>query len=577
MSSAERARASTSGARPPAASSRAMNRLLVPTIALAGGACAPNAAAKPVPAPLAAAESSYQAVRALKDATDIARELHSRTVPSGDSLAAVARAYGPARDGLDALLRAADSAALDTVDQRALGVMRLTARAELAADSATGPPADTARPDCAYSARAIAALAHGLDSLAARMDACYSYEAMHVMVDGQRLDRLGVLGRMTSEPSAAERRRLFLTLVPLFQSVNGADDENSPYRQMVRLSAARWREQGSPVSEAARAAGIAPDSAAVWLERILARWRDVTPDSLVEPWDYDYLAGAAERRLDKRISHAGLPVLNAAYYRALGADVDTLHVHYDLAPRAGKTAVAYTTFGRRARLERGAWVRGDEWVFATYEYGGLDNLAELMHETGHAIHIAAIRTRPAFFDWPDDDAFTEGIADIAALETTEPAWQQRWLGDSASLAEDMRSRYAAIMMDVCWSLFEIRMHANPEADPNVVWSDLTSTYLHIRPHPELSWWARREQLISLPGYMSNYAIGGIIIADLRARLIAEHGNFALGDSTWYTWTSARLYQWGLERTSRSVIEGFLGRPLSPDALLADLARMRPIR
>jgi len=74
--------------------------------------------------------------------------------------------------------------------------------------------------------------------------------------------------------------------------------------------------------------------------------------------------------------------------------------------------------------------------------------------------------------------------------------------------------------------------------------------------------------------MSNYAIGAIIIADLRARLIAQHGDFALGDPTWYAWTSARLYRWGLARTSRSVIEEFLGRPLSPDALVADLSRAR---
>jgi hypothetical protein len=73
--------------------------------------------------------------------------------------------------------------------------------------------------------------------------------------------------------------------------------------------------------------------------------------------------------------------------------------------------------------------------------GGLDNLAELLHETGHAIHIAAIRTRPAFADWPDSDPFTEGIADFVALDVTEPAWQQHWLGDSVPLAEGLRARY----------------------------------------------------------------------------------------------------------------------------------------
>jgi hypothetical protein len=359
----------------------------------------------------------------------------------------------------------------------------------------------------------------------------------------------------------------------MFATMNGDDGPASPYRVMVPLSAKRWQEHGSPVADAATAVGVDPALMESWLVALLQRWHDVTPDSMIEPWDYDYVAGRAERRLDARISKTGLAEINAAYYRSLGAILDTLEVRYDLAPREGKTPVAYTTFGRRARRTGASWERGDEWIFATYRYGGLGNLAELMHETGHAIHIAAIRTRPAFLDWPDDDAFTEGIADIAALEVDEPAWQKKWLGDAAPLADDMRSRYAAIMMDVCWSLFEIRMHERPGSDPNAVWTQLTSQYLRITPHPELSWWARRGQLVDIPGYMSNYAIGAIVIADIRARVIELHGDFALGDTAWYGWLAPRLYRFGLERSSRQVIEDLLGRPLSPDAFLADLARM----
>ena len=58
-------------------------------------------------------------------------------------------------------------------------------------------------------------------------------------------------------------------------------------------------------------------------------------------------------------------------------------------------------------------------MFATYRTGGLDNLNELLHETGHAAHLAAIRTRPAFRDWPDSDPFTEAVADVAALDVYE--------------------------------------------------------------------------------------------------------------------------------------------------------------
>lgn len=41
------------------------------------------------------------------------------------------------------------------------------------------------------------------------------------------------------------------------------------------------------------------------------------------------------------------------------------------------------------------------------------------------------------------------------------------------------------------------------------------------------------------------------------------------------WLSDRRYRHGLERSSQSVFESLLGRPLSPDALLEDMARMGP--
>jgi hypothetical protein len=141
------------------------------------------------------------------------------------------------------------------------------------------------------------------------------------------------------------------------------------------------------------------------------------------------------------------------------------------------------------------------------------------------VHIAAIRTRPAYSDWPDSDTFTEAIADLAALDMYEPAWQRKFLGAAAPLEASLRAKYSGIVMDVAWSLFEIRAHRNPELSPNRIWADITSRYLRIRPHPEWSWWAMRGQLVNSPGYMLNYAFGAILIADIRARLVAVRGPF----------------------------------------------------
>ena len=319
---------------------------------------------------------------------------------------------------------------------------------------------------------------------------------------------------------------------------------------------------------------MSPDSLERWLIRVLETWRDVNPDSLIEPWDWYYQTGLTSRTLSPLISRERLTSLNREVYRSLGADIDTLGVQYDLEPREGKTPVAFCTFGARPQLINGSWRQGQPWVFATYRIGGLDNLNELLHETGHAVHIAAIRTRPAFADWPDSDPFTEAVADFIALDVYEPEWQQRWLGDSVSLADGLRSRYGGIVLDVAWALFEVRMQRNPGADPNQVWTGLTRDYLRIRPHPELSWWAMRGQLIDSPGYMMNYAAGAIIIAEIRARTRDLLGPFVKGDPTWYGWVAPRLFRFGLERPTRDVIEDFLGRPVSPAALLADMRRMK---
>jgi hypothetical protein len=306
--------------------------------------------------------------------------------------------------------------------------------------------------------------------------------------------------------------------------------------------------------------------------RSLEIWRATLPDSLQEPWDLYYAMGGASRRLGARIPLDSLRAINDRFYRDLGADPDRLNVQFDLEPRAGKDPVAFTTFGARPGWDEGAWRPGAPYISSSYPTGGFDNLGQQLHETGHAIHIAGIRTRPAFADWPDADLFTEAIADLAATEATAGPWQRRYLGDSASTADNHHARYFGLALDACWALFEDRLQRDPTLDPNLVWAELTSRYLSVVPHPELSWWAMRGQLIDAPSYLMNYALGAFIAADLRARIKELHGAFTLGDSTWYEFVRERIFRFGLERSSRRVMEDFLGRPLAPAALLEDMQR-----
>jgi hypothetical protein len=172
-----------------------------------------------------------------------------------------------------------------------------------------------------------------------------------------------------------------------------------------------------------------------------------------------------------------------------------------------------------------------------------------------------------------DTLFAEAFADVAAWNTYEPAWQRRYLGRAASESASLRSRYASVVLDVAWSLFEIRMLRDPVTDPNALWTEITSRYLRIVPHPEWSWWALRVQLVESPGYMVNYGLGAVLTADMRQRIRELLGPFETGDPRWYAWVSERLLRYGMERETAPLLREFLGRPISPAALLSDVRRL----
>jgi hypothetical protein len=226
-------------------------------------------------------------------------------------------------------------------------------------------------------------------------------------------------------------------------------------------------------------------------------------------------------------------------------------------------------------MVNGAWRPTVARVSAPYERGGLYVLNELVHENGHVVNITAIRNRPAFVDWPSD-LFAEAFADVPSWSTYEPAWQRRYLGHEAPEQLSLRALYSGVMLDVAWSLFELRMLRDPTTDPNALWTEITSRYLHIVPHPELAWWAVRVQLADLPGYMVNYGFGALLTAEMRAHISKSLGPFDTGDARWYGWLSDHLLRYGSERDTLTLMRTFLGHPVSPQPFLEQIHRLKPV-
>ncbi len=409
-------------------------------------------------------------------------------------------------------------------------------------------------------------------SLRAALVACFVENDKRMLFEGKSLNRQSALDLLHELKEPERRKGVFLALGPLWHSLNGNDEPDSPYRRLIAMAAADATKNGSEIDHAAHDVGVSTAEVERWLEQMLDAWRESTSDQPVEPWSFSFEGAEADRILASAIPLESLQPINFRFYRDLGADLKQLGVLYDLDARPGKAPLAYTDFVIHGRMIDGAWQPAVARVSAPYAHGGLFVLNELVHENGHVINITAIRNRPAFSDWPSD-LFAEAFADVPGWSTYEPAWQRKYLGRGTSDQVSLRALYAVVILDVAWSLFELRMLRDPSTDPNLLWSEITSHYLHIVPHPELSWWALRVQLVDSPGYMVNYGLGAVLTADMRQHIREALGPFDTGDPRWYGWLGEHLLQYGSERDTRTLMEDFLGRPVSPRAVLNQVHRL----
>jgi hypothetical protein len=487
------------------------------------------------------------------------------TTYQGKDRAAWREFYRTKRAELAKQLDTLPASGLSDADTRAIAAMRKQMKSFKGGGALFSPAAkcqDSSRKDIAYA------------ELKAALVACFVEIGNSLDFEGAKINRVSALDLLHETSDPARRKAAFLAFVPLWRAINANNEPDSPYRRMIAGASAQAAKDGSEIEHAARDVGIDSAELERWLVQILDAWRESTAATMIEPWNFRFDSGQADRLLEKYIPRESLQPLNQRFYRDLGADLEQIGTLYDLSPRPGKAALAYTEFVTHGRMVNGAWRPTVARVSAPYERGGLFVLNELVHENGHVVNITAIRNRPAFVDWPSD-LFAEAFADVPSWSVYEPQWQRRYLGHEAPEQLSLRALYSVVVLDVAWSLFELRMFRDPHADPNALWTQITSRYLHIVPHPELSWWAVRVQLADLPGYMVNYGLGSTLTAEMRQHIAESLGPFDAGNPRWYSWLSDHLLRFGSERETRTLMHDFLGRPVSPQALLEQIHRLKP--
>lgn len=455
----------------------------------------------------------------------------------------------------------------NSLESRAITSMRDTFEELTSAGSDSSAPSAT----CADARSKV----QDAPALHASLYACFDSLGNQMQFEGQRLTRVAALQLLQEIPKAERRKALFMAAQPLWLAINANNEIDSPYRRLIATATPDFAHGQSPIHTAAATFGIGVPDAERWLVEVLESWRAVNAATsgataeAIEPWDYRYQYSLASRTLAAVIGRDALLPLQQRFYKDLGADPQAMGVVFDLDPRPGKAPLAYADTIRIGRSIKGRWRPAIVRVSANDDRGGLGILNELVHETGHAVHFMAIRARPAFF-WPDI-TFCEAFADVTSWSVYTPEWQQRYLRTSLPRAENLREQYAGVMLDVAWSLFELRMLRAPATDPNLLWTEITHRYLGIVPHPELSWWAMRSQLVTDPGYMINYGLGALITAEVRATTATAIGPIDAGNARWYAWISDNLLRFGGDPDITELLRRFLGHAVTPAALTADIA------
>jgi hypothetical protein len=533
--------------------------LLTAALAL-GGAAAARAASQPDS--LAVVETAYADFNDALGAISLI-ESGLRDSYQGRTRSEWQRLQQQAREDVRRGLAELADRDLSPADRRAVEIMRKSmADADDSGSLApVGKCEDAQRKDIEYAA------------LREALYACFGALSNSLDFEGEKVTRVGAFDLLTRMDEPERRKKLFLQFVPLWQAINGKSERDSPYRRVIAMAAERGRTEGTEIDAAAKTVGASTAEVENWLVQILDAWRKASGDKPMEPWDYRYRGGATERELGDTIAREALQPINERYYRDLGAQLSAWNVIYDLDPRPGKAPLAYTDYVKRGRSHDGKWDPTLTRVSGNYARGGLGLINELVHENGHVVHMMALQTRPAFMDL-GDPLFYEAFADVPSWSTYEPAWQQKYLGRSSAEESSLRALYSSVMLDVAWALFELRMLRAPSQDPNAVWTEITSRYLHVIPHPELSWWAVRVQLVNSPGYMVNYGLGAVVTADLRQRIATQLGPFATGDERWFGWLSQHLLSSGQTHETATLLREFLGRSVSPQALLSEIRRMQ---
>lgn len=278
--------------------------------------------------------------------------------------------------------------------------------------------------------------------------------------------------------------------------------------------------------------------------------------------------------LDSLIADIDISVVSRSFYKKMGLDVQPTLERSDMYERSGKNQHAFCL-----NIDRESDVRTLNNVQSTIKW-----LETVLHELGHAVYDLGFDNKlPWLLREPPHTMPTEAMALMAGRQAYRYEALKGLVGHSDTkeplLKKADRSLQRRQLIFSRWVLvmtfFESELYRDPKQDLTQLWWSAVEKYQKIRMPVGREGkcdWAAKVHIGLAPVYYFSYLLGEMFASVIEETLMKQTGSIGLTSEKAGQFLQQKLFHPGNRMSWSELVEHVSGKPLSPDAWIAQFAR-----
>ncbi len=278
--------------------------------------------------------------------------------------------------------------------------------------------------------------------------------------------------------------------------------------------------------------------------------------------------------LDSLVSDVDISAASRSFYQKMGLDVQPILARSDMYERPGKNQHAFCM-----NIDRENDVRTLNNVQSTIKW-----METVLHELGHAVYdLGFDKKLPWLLREPPHTMPTEAMALMAGRQAYRYEALKGLVGHSEAkeplLKKADRSLQRRQLIFSRWVLvmtfFESELYRDPKQDLNRLWWSAVEKYQKIRMPEEREGkcdWAAKVHIGLAPVYYFSYLLGEMFASVIEETLMKQTGSIGLTSEKAGQFLQQKLFNPGNRMPWSELVEHVSGKPLSPDAWIAQFAR-----